>query len=309
MDAAVLYAYGTPQFGTFDDPIGQPGTEMVEVTAAAISHFDLVLASGRYALRPPRFPSVAGQEGVGRLASGKRVYFVTPIWPYGSMAKQTLVASRDLIAIPDGVDDAVAAALGNAGLAAWLPLQAHLLPGETVLVLGATGVVGQLAVQAAKVLGAGRVIAAGRNEAMLQRAKALGADATVNLATSLDLPTAYREAAQGEIQVVVDYVCGPFAEAALQVASDGGRFVQVGEAAWHEIHLSALLLRSKALSLFGFGKMSASFETRAAAYQRICHLAAQGQLTVPVERLPLSQVTQAWERQRAGTRQRLVLLP
>jgi NADPH2:quinone reductase len=107
----------------------------------------------------------------------------------------------------------------------------------------------------------------------------------------------------------VDYVCEPPVEAALQAASDGGRFVQIGEAAWHESRQAALVLRSKALSLFGFGKMSVSKETRAAAYQRICHLAAQGQLTVPVERLPLSQVTQAWERQRAGTRQRLVLLP
>jgi NADPH:quinone reductase-like Zn-dependent oxidoreductase len=311
MDAAVLYAYGTPRFGTFDNPVQQPGTEIVEVSAAAISNLDLVLAEGRYALRPPQFPSVAGWEGVGRLANGKLVYFATPISPYGSMAQQTKVASRDLIEVPEGVDDAVAAALGNAGLAAWLPLQAHLLPGETVLVLGATGFAGQLAVQAAKVLGAGRVIAAGRNEEMLQRAKDLGADATVNLATSSDLPTAYREAAQGEIQVIVDYVCGPPAEAALQAASVGGRFVQIGQAAWHEIRVPVLLLRSKALSLFGLGKMSASFETRATAYQHICQLAARGQLTVPVERLPLSQVEQAWERQRAGTRQRqrLVLIP
>jgi NADPH:quinone reductase-like Zn-dependent oxidoreductase len=92
----------------------------------------------------------------------------------------TLVASRELMAVPEGVDDAVAAALGNAGLAAWLPRQAHRLPGETVLVLGATGIASQLAVQAAKALGAGRVIAAGRNEERLRRAQELGADATVN---------------------------------------------------------------------------------------------------------------------------------
>jgi NADPH2:quinone reductase len=312
MDAAVLSAYGTPQFGTFENPRKRAGTEIVEVTAAAISNFDQVLASGHYAASPMQFPCVAGQEGVGRLATGQRVYFARPISPYGSMAQQTLVAARELIAVPERVDDAVAAALGNDGLGAWLPLEwrAQLLPGETVLVLGATGLVGQLAVQAAKVLGAGRVIAAGRNAERLQRARALGADATVNLATSSDLPTAYREAAQGEIQVIVDYVWGPPAEAALQAASDGGRLVQIGQAAaWQEIRLAALLLRSKSLTIFGYGNYDASLETRAAAYQHICQLAAQGQLTVPVERLPLSQVTQAWERQHAGTRQRLVLLP
>ncbi len=208
MDAAVLYEYGTPQFGEFENPIRRAGTEIVDVTAAAISNFDLVLASGHYTQGTTQFPSVAGWEGVGRLASGQRVYFTAPISPYGSMAKQTLVASRDLMEVPEGVDDAVAAALGNTGLAAWLPLEwrAQLRPGETVLVLGATGIVGQLAVQAAKALGAGRVIAAGRDEAMLRHMQELGADATVNLATSSDLPTAYRETAQGEIQVIVDYV-------------------------------------------------------------------------------------------------------
>jgi NADPH2:quinone reductase len=118
MDAAVLSAYGTPQFGTFENPRKRAGTEIVEVTAAAISNFDQVLASGHYAASPMQFPCVAGQEGVGRLATGKRVYFATPISPYGSMAQQTLVAARELIAVPERVDDAVAAALGNDGLGA-----------------------------------------------------------------------------------------------------------------------------------------------------------------------------------------------
>jgi NADPH:quinone reductase-like Zn-dependent oxidoreductase len=123
MDAAVLHAYGTPQFGTFDNPVKLPGTEIVDVTAAAISNFDLFVASGQVALRPTQFPCVAGLDGVGRLANGQRVYFTVPISPYGSMAQQTLVASHDLIEVPDGVDDAVAATLGDTGgLAAWLPL-------------------------------------------------------------------------------------------------------------------------------------------------------------------------------------------
>ena len=311
MDAAVLHTYGTPQFGTFDDPVARDGTEIVQVSAAAISNFDLSFASGQHSLRPAQLPSVAGTEGVGRLADGRRVYFAAPISPYGSMAQQTLVASRGLIEVPDGVDDAVAAALGNAGLAAWLPLEwrAQLVPGETVLVLGATGIVGQIAVQAAKALGAGRVVAAGRNEEMLRRVQELGADATVNLATSDDLPAAYREAAQGEIHVIVDYVWGSTSAAALQAAAVGGRLVQVGTTAGDDISLKGSLLRGKSLTILGYASYHASLERRATAYRRMAELAGQGKLIVPVERVPLQQVEQAWERQRSGSRQRLVLIP
>ncbi|EFH82974.1 zinc-binding dehydrogenase [Ktedonobacter racemifer] len=311
MDAAVLHEYGTPQFGTFDDPVKLTGTEIVDVTAAAISHFDLFLASGQHFLSPSQFPFVAGREGVGRLADGRRVYFAAPISPYGSMAQQTMVASQGLIEVPDGVDDAVAAALGNAGLAAWLPLEwrAQLIPGETVLVLGATGIAGQLAVQAAKVLGAGRVVAAGRNADMLRRVQELGADATVNLTTSDSLVASYREAAQGEIDVIIDYVWGPPTEAALQAATVGGRLVQVGTTAGNEITLKGSLIRNQSLTIFGYASGHVSLERRTTVYRHMAELAGQGRLIVPVERMPLQQVEQAWERQRAGTRQRLVLMP
>lgn len=311
MDAAILHAYGTPQFGTFDEPVKRAGTEIVNVTAAAISHFDLFLASGQHVLSSAQFPFVAGREGVGRLADGRRVYFSAPISPYGSMAQRTLVPSQGLIEVPDGVDDAVAAALGNAGLAAWLPLEwrAQLAPGETVLVLGATGIAGQLAVQAAKILGAGRVVAAGYEADILLRVQELGADATVNFATSDDLVAAYREAAQGKIDVVIDYVGGPFAEAALQAATAGGRLVQIGNAAGDEITLQGPMIRNQFLTIFGYVSAYAPLERRTTIYRHIAELAGEGQLVIPVERLPLRQVEQAWERQRAGTRQRLVLIP
>ena len=311
MDAAVLHTYGTPRFGTFDDPVARDGTGIVQVSAAAISNFDLSFASGQLSLRPAQLPSVAGVEGVGRLADGRRVYFVAPISPYGSMAQQTLVASRGLIEVPDGVDDAVAAALGNAGFAAWLPLEwrAQLVPGETVLVLGATGIVGQIAVQAAKALGAGRVVAAGRNEDMLRRVRELGADATVNLATSDNLPAAYREAAQGEIHVIIDYVWGSTSDAALQAAAVGGRLVQVGTTSGDDISLKGSILRGKSLTILGYASYHASLERKATAYRQMAELAVQGRLIVPVERVPLRLVEQAWERQRSGSRQRLVLIP
>jgi NADPH2:quinone reductase len=189
MEAAVIYEYGAPHLGEFDEPIAGEGTVVVDVAAAAISRFDILFASGRHYLRPVRLPAVAGQEGVGRLGDGRRVYFQAPIPPYGAMAQRTLVAEHGLIEVPDGVDDAVAAALGNSGLAAWLPLawRARVAPGETVLVLGATNIVGRIAVQAAKILVAGRIVAAGRDEAALQRRRELGADA-----------------AQGDVDVIID---------------------------------------------------------------------------------------------------------
>jgi NADPH2:quinone reductase len=125
---------------------------VVNVTAAAISQFDVVHASGKHAIKPPTLPAVVGNEGVGRLEDGRRVYFAGPLAPHGSMAEQTLVNSSNLIDVPTGVDDATAAALGNSGLAAWLPLssRAQLVPDEVVLIIGATGIVGRLAVQAAR---------------------------------------------------------------------------------------------------------------------------------------------------------------
>ncbi len=157
MDAAVLHAYGTPQFGTFDDPVPRSGTQIVTITAAAISRFDLSFASGQHYLRPSQLPSVAGHEGVGRLANGQRVYFAAPVSPYGSMAQQTLVASHGLIEVPDGVDDAVAAALGNAGLAAWLPLEwrAQLVPAKPSWCWGPQGLLANLRYRPLKHLGPG----------------------------------------------------------------------------------------------------------------------------------------------------------
>src|SRR5262245_16098248 len=104
MDAAVLHAYGTPQFGTFDNPVQRPGAEIVDVTAAVISNLDLLLASGQSFLQPAQLPSVAGVEGVGRLADGRRVYFYAPLSPYGSLAQQTLVAAQDREARQDFIE-------------------------------------------------------------------------------------------------------------------------------------------------------------------------------------------------------------
>jgi NADPH:quinone reductase-like Zn-dependent oxidoreductase len=311
MKAAVLYDYGTPRYAEFSDPVPADGSVVVDMAASAISRLDINTAAGTTYVKPAVMPSVVGREGVGRLADGRRIYFDGTVPPYGTMAERALVPEKALIPVPDGVDDAVAAALGNSGLAGWLPLEwrAQLKPGEKVLILGATSIVGKIAVQAAKLLGAGRVVAAGRDEDTLQQTRDLGADATVNLAATTDLTAAYREAAQGDINVIIDYVWGPPAEAALKAIAVGARMVQVGAAKDVEVGLLASVARSKFLSLFGYATFHLSREVRADAFWRICELATQGKLVMEIERMPLAQIEQAWEMQQKGARRRIVVIP
>ena len=172
MHAAVVEQYGTPTHRAFEEPVADEGQIVVEVAAAGVNPVDVARAAGTFHSGRDPLPFVAGGEGVGTLPDGRRVYFGTPIRPFGSMAQQALVDASDLIELPDALsDDGVAVALGIAGLAAWLPLtwRAGLRPGETVVVLGATGVLGSIAVQGAKLLGAGRVVAAGRDAEGLAR--------------------------------------------------------------------------------------------------------------------------------------------
>ena len=151
MDAAVLTGPGMPHFAPFPAPCASAGNSVVDVLAAGVNPVDIAIAAGTFPGVVPTYPSVVGHEGVGIL-DGRRVYFNGPIAPYGSMAQQVLLAPERTVELPDGIDDGAAVALGTAGMAGWLALswRARLEPGETVLVLGATGVLRTVAVQAAK---------------------------------------------------------------------------------------------------------------------------------------------------------------
>lgn len=310
MNAAVLHAPGAPRFGAFEPPAARPRHAVVDVAAAGVNPVDLLIADGILPDLRPSFPSVSGREGVGRLADGRRVYFMEPAAPYGAMAERALVAEDDLFDVPDGVDDALAVALGISGFAAWLPLAwcARLEPGETVLVLGATGSVGCLAVQAAKLLGAGRVIAAGRSAAGLERALAHGADAIVRLDAE-DLPAALADAAGGPVDVIVDALWGPFAAAAHHVAAHGARHVQIGHAGGREATLPAVPIRARGITLIGHSNFDVPHAVRQDTYHSLLEHAHAGRLALDVEVLPLRDVAHAWERQRGGPGAKLVLVP
>jgi NADPH:quinone reductase-like Zn-dependent oxidoreductase len=281
----------------------------VEVLAAGVNPVDVAICAGRfYAGRSP-LPCVAGREGVGTL-DGERVYFDAPIAPFGSMAQRALVDPTSTYSVPDGVDDGVAVALGISGLAAWLPLtwRAELKAGEHVLVLAASGVLGQIAVQAAKLLGAGRVVAAARSQEGLERCLELGADAAVRL-DEADLPGALEAAGEGRIDVVLDPLFGEPFVAALQAASFGARLVQIGAGAGAQASVPSAAIRGKMLVIMGHTNFAAPPQVKREAYTRMAELAASGQLTVTSDAMPLERVAEAWERLAAGTHSKIVLVP
>jgi NADPH:quinone reductase-like Zn-dependent oxidoreductase len=310
MRAAVLHEYGVPRAGEFDEPAGGPGRAVVEVLAAGVNPVDVAICAGRfYAGRPP-LPSVAGREGVG-LLDGRRVYFDAPLAPFGSMAERAPIDPDSTYPIPDGVDDGVAVALGISGLAAWLALtwRAQMKEGEHVLVLAASGVLGQIAVQSSKLLGAGRVVAAARSQEGLERCLELGADAIVPLGEPDDLPAAFTEAAEGRIDVVVDPLFGEPLVAAVNAASFGARLVQLGSGAGAEATLPSAAIRGKLLAIMGHTNFAAPVEVKREAYRRLADAAARGDLRVDTDPLALERVGEAWERLAAGSHKKIVLVP
>jgi NADPH:quinone reductase-like Zn-dependent oxidoreductase len=317
MNAAVLKTLGNPpRYEPFPEPVTEKDEVMVHVHAASLKPIDKQLADGSHYAAFRELPVVCGMDGVGSLDDGKRVFFAAPRRPYGSMAERTVVSPSRCLPIPDDIDDVVAAAVFNPGLSAWgsLVWRAQLQPGETVLILGATGVTGKLSIQTARLLGAGRIIAAGRNEDVLRTLPGLGADATIRLnEPGHDLAEAFAHAA-GEhgFEVIIDYLWGPPTEALLAAitrrsltpATSRVRLVQVGETAGPAISLPAASLRSSRLEILGAGTGSAptSPEIWAEAIKQLMANVASGKLRIDTERIPLADVEQAWKREHPGRR-------
>ena len=320
MNAAVVRRFGeTPRCESFDEPVLNDEEVLVHVAAAALNPSTKLMASGQHYASPRQLPAVCGVEGVGRLDDGTRVFFGVRRPPNGSMCQTTAVPRAFCWRVPEGVSDAVAAALPNPGLSSWLPLiaTARLTAGETVLVLGATGVAGQLAVQIAKHLGAGRVVAAGRNESVLKRLRQLGADSVISLAVAdEELEKAFaQEARNGGFGVVLDYLWGHPTEILLAAMthkgfptqSSGTRLIQIGDSAGAFISLPAQALRSAGLTIAGSGVMP-NLELLSSALQQLMDLAASNKIHIEVETLPLRHIEDAWTEVDAHGR-RLVIVP
>ena len=319
MRAAVLREIGKlPRVEDFQEPTPGDGEVLIHVSAAALKPVDRQLASGTHYASPRELPVVCGSDGVGRTDDDRRVFFGGPRRPYGSMAERTVVRKAQCFPIPESVDDGTAAAITNPGVSAWVSLEhgAKLKPGETVLILGATGVTGRMAVQIAKILGARRVVAAGRNRAVLARLPEFGADATMPLDCGREelIETFRRESGQEGVDVIIDYLWGPPTEALLAalaksefaVSGRETRLVEVGESAGPTITLPAAVLRSSALTIRGTAGIPA-MDVLAAAYQQVMNGASSGTLRIEIERIPLDDIEDGWERDAKG--RRLIVTP
>jgi len=301
MKAAIVESAGQlPVYADFPEPEVGPGETRVTVAAAALSPLVRGRASGAHYSSGNSFPFVAGVDGTGRLDDGRRVYFVLPRAPNGAMAERTAVPAAHCLPLPDGVDDVTAAAIANPGMSSWAAFaeRAKLQPGETVLVNGATGISGRLAVQIARHLGAARVIATGRDAAALA---SVGADVTIPLiADDSALEDAFKAQFAQRVDVVIDYLWGRSAQLLLIAAAKTGadavpiRYVEVGSASGNEITLPGAALRASAIELMGSGIGSVSLERLLAAIDGVLGAAAEGKLSIATQPVPLAQVERAW---------------
>jgi NADPH2:quinone reductase len=252
---------------------------------------------------------------VGRTADGRVVWIFGGSLgrtAQGAIAEHAPIGDAHVIDVPDGADPALAAGLGIAGLAGWLPFawRAPLAGGENVLVLGATGSVGFVAVQAAKLLGAARVVAAGRSAAGLERAAQFGADATIRLDEAGDLVAAFKASFGGEgPSYVFDPLWGEPVAAAVEAAVPRATIVNLGQSAGATAALSSAAVRFKSLSILGHTNFALPADELAAHYRRLVEHAIADEIRLDLERVPLDSVADAWRRQAEGPGTKLVVVP
>jgi NADPH:quinone reductase len=319
MRAARIEELGRPPvLREVEEPRRSTGQALVAPSAVPLNPIDIATATGRFYGGSPPTPYTPGSEGVGRvieadsLPVGERFYFVGDGLGRardGTLAERAVVAEEAAFPLPEGVADELAGGCGTAGLAGWLPVvwRARTTPQDRVLVLGATGTVGLAAVQAAKIIGAARIVAAGRRLEALQLAAERGADATVKL-DSDDLPRALREAAGGDgPTVVIDPLWGAPAVAALEAAAPSARIVQLGQSAGATAEVPSALVRGKQLEILGYSNLEVPDDLRRAGYLELVGHAVSGRVRLPIETYPLERVTEAWERQAAGPGVKIVL--
>jgi NADPH:quinone reductase-like Zn-dependent oxidoreductase len=312
MKAAVVTAPGkSPIYSDFDAPNARPGQELISMRAAALSPLTRSRAAGSHYSSDGGFPAVAGTDGVGLSGDGRRVYFALPTAPFGALAELCLVDSDHCVEVPDALDDVTAAAIANPGMSAWAAMveRAHLVAGETVLINGATGSAGRLAVQLAKHLGASKVIATGRNAQELEELKALGADVVIPFGLGVLHPAGAKEYESAlsqvfalGIDVVIDYLWGESAKtiivAIAKTVEDGRavRFVHVGEAGGEStIDLPGAALRSSAIVLMGSGLKSLPLLVLLNSVRSVFAAAVAGGLTLATTVAPLSEVEGTWK--------------
>lgn len=304
MRAALIDSDGCFALADHPEPAAQPGCRVIEVAAAGIGPTDLMRAKGFFG--PISAPYVPGGEGVGRLDDGRRVYFGHSRAPFGAIAERTLVAEEEIWPAPDGLSDDQLIALAISGTGALIPLEeARIARGESVLILGATGPVGQIGAQVARLLGAGRVVAAARSRERLEAMQAAGHADAIALLGEGDDDAALKAVSQGGYDVVLDIIYGPPAEAAMRATRPGARMMSIGVQAGPTVTLSLRDLVFRSHIGVGTGQRPAS--KRRAAYDRLIDMAMTQGLTVDTCRYAFADAADAWAAQAGSPHGKIVI--
>lgn len=320
MKAAIINAFGeVPQYLDLGDPIATGNETLIQVKASVLENFDKITAAGKHYSSQklfPAFPAVVGTDGIGMTEDGRLVAFGAIRSPYGAFAEKAVAGYT--MPVPAGIDPVQAAAIPPSALTSLLPMKysAKLLPGETVLINGATGVSGRIALQVAKLLGAGKVVTTGRNERSLRVVRELGADAVIDLRLPDEELAAAFLANEGPngYDVVVDFLWGHPAEVLINTflpdeagfAKRSIRYLQIGEKAGSHVSLHGSVLRTSGLQLMGVGKIS--HEVLFEEMGRIWDWMKEGKLFMEIERVPLAEIATAWQREDLEGK-RLVIVP
>jgi NADPH:quinone reductase-like Zn-dependent oxidoreductase len=318
MRAAVVRSFDhPPRYETFEVPQPGEGETLVDVLAVGLHPRVRTGASGQHYTSSGTLPMIPGIDGVGRLPDGQRIYFVSPDDTRGSMADLAVVDPRRTIPLPEYVDAFKVAAAMNPAMSAWVALRRRvpLRPGQSVLILGATGNAGGMAIQVAKHLGADRVVAAGRNPERLTDLPAIGADEIVALVDDPAVTAERLADAAAEVDIVIDYLWGEPATigimALLKARADRSRamdWIQVGAMAGPTIELPSVALRSANFRIQGNGQGAVTTEVYLAELPSLVEEINAGTIKVDVNPVPLADVETAWTSP-GESRLRTVLVP
>jgi NADPH:quinone reductase-like Zn-dependent oxidoreductase len=310
MKAAILQsADSVPVYGDFDEPTAADGSQIVEFVAAGIHQLTRSVATGRHYGRDPAFPVIPGLNAVARAADGELVFTSSGPPPFGTFAERIASPDATRFPLPEGASPEAVAAGVNPGMASWLPLQARLAEAGslgTVLVIGVTGISGYLAAQNARLLGAARVVGAGRSKEGLSRAADAGADVVALTGDGGADAAALAEVLGADAPgLVLDFVWGSVAESAFaalgrQLAPGLGedtadiKYVQIGALGGASAAVPSSLLRSRKLTISGSGAGSVPAAAIQAQIPVYIGLIAGGSVQVPFRTFPLSDVGAAW---------------
>jgi NADPH:quinone reductase-like Zn-dependent oxidoreductase len=320
MKAAVISKFDAiPRYEEFADPVPGEGELLVKVKAVVLENFEKFVVGGQHYSSKnmyPRFPSVVGHRGIGETQDGKLVGFFMMHPPYGSFAEMAVI--KNFVPVPEGIEAAEAAAIPPSALTSYLPLKysAKLEKGETVLINGATGVSGRIAIQVAKLMGAGRIIGTGRNEKSLKLLESLGADTVIDVKQPDEKLLEDFQTGKGEkgYDIVIDFLWGHPAEILLKsfVPKDLGlparrvRYIHIGAMAGAGSLITGEMLRTSGLVLSGLGHVTK--EEISAGTNQVWEWIKEEKLQMDIEKVPLAEIEKAWLRNNLEGK-RLVIIP